>query len=169
MTAWMSAFVIVIIGQRLLELSIAKRNEKWMKDRGGMEQGKKHYKWFILLHVLFFLVTVLEAGANNPEERQLNYFLFLIFIAVQVGRIWCIYTLGKFWNTKIIVLPRVTPIKKGPYKYMKHPNYLIVLIELFVIPMLLGAYFSAILFPLAHLGLLKLRIPSEEKALTKAT
>lgn len=168
MTIWMSVLIGVIICQRLVELYIAKRNEKWMKARGGIERGKKHYKWFIVLHVLFFLSIIAEVSAN-PAPRQLNYFLFIIFIATQMGRIWCIYTLGRFWNTKIIVLPRVSLIKKGPYKYMKHPNYLIVLIELFVIPLLLGAYFSAILFPMLHLGLLRLRVPQEDRALTKAT
>ncbi|MEN1969394.1 isoprenylcysteine carboxylmethyltransferase family protein [Lentibacillus sp. N15] len=168
MTLWMGILVGAIICQRFVELYIAKRNEKWMIERGGIEQGKKHYKWFIMLHVLFFLAVIVEATAN-PAERQLNYFLFAVFIATQIGRVWCIHTLGKFWNTKIIVLPRVALIKKGPYKYMKHPNYLIVLIELFVIPLLLGAYFSAILFPMLHLGLLRLRIPREERALTKAT
>ncbi|MBT2214219.1 hypothetical protein KK120_00035 [Virgibacillus dakarensis] len=169
MTTWMGLLIGVIICQRLAELFIAKSNEKWMKARGGIEKGKKHYKWFIMLHVLFFLAVIFEASVNDTAERQLNYFLFTIFIAAQLGRFWCIHTLGRFWNTKIIVLPGVSLIKKGPYKYMKHPNYLIVLVELFVIPLLVGAYFTAILFPLLHLGLLKLRIPNEERALTKAT
>src|SRR5699024_3031448 len=152
---------------RLLELTIAKRNEKWMKERGGVEKGKRYYKWFIILHVMFIMITVLEAGTHNPEDQRLNCFLFMLFLVMQIGRIWCIYTLGKFWNTKIIVLPKVVPIKKGPYKYIRHPNYLIVLAELFLIPLLLGAYLSAILFPIVHLGLLKWCIPSGKKTLTK--
>lgn len=169
MTVWMGFLIGVIICQRLVELAIARRNEKWMKDRGGIEKGKKHYKWFIVLHSLFFLSIIWEVAWSDTAGRQLNYFLFMIFIVTQIGRIWCIHTLGRFWNTKIIVLPGVALIKKGPYKYIKHPNYLIVLIELFVIPLLFGAYFTAFLFPLLHLGLLRLRIPREEKALTKAT
>ncbi|WP_106497447.1 isoprenylcysteine carboxyl methyltransferase family protein [Lentibacillus sp. Marseille-P4043] len=169
MTTWMIFLLGAIVCQRLLELMIAKRNEKWMKERGGIEKGKKHYKWFIILHSLFFFTIVFEVELSDIAGKQLNYFLFLIFIATQIGRVWCIRTLGKFWNTKIIVLPGVSLIKKGPYKYIKHPNYLIVLIELFIIPLMLGAYFTAVLFPLLHLGLLRLRIPREEKALTRAT
>ncbi len=80
-------------------------------------------------------------------------------------RVWCIVSLGKFWNTKIIVLPKVVMIKKGPYKYMKHPNYLIVFVELFTIPAMFGAYITAILFPILHLLLLTIRIPAEDRAL----
>ncbi|WP_188453903.1 isoprenylcysteine carboxyl methyltransferase family protein [Virgibacillus oceani] len=169
MTTWMWILLGVIICQRLVELIIAKRNEQWMKDRGGIEKGEKHYKWFVILHIMFFLSIVFEVQTQTDSDRQLNYFLFSIFLAAQLGRVWCIQTLGKFWNTKIIVLPGVSIIKKGPYKYIKHPNYLIVLVELFVIPLIYGAYITAVLFPLLHLGLLRIRVPREEKALTKAT
>lgn len=169
MTTWMWILLCAIICQRLMELVIAKRNEIWMKERGGVEKGKKHYKWFVIMHVLFFISIIGESQLANAVDRQLNYFLFAIFVLAQTGRIWCIHTLGRFWNTKIIVLPGVSLIKQGPYKYMKHPNYFIVLVELFVIPLIFGAEFTAIVFPLLHLGLLKLRIPHEEKALSKVT
>ncbi|MUK87310.1 hypothetical protein GMD78_02695 [Ornithinibacillus sp. L9] len=169
MTTWMWILIFFIICQRLVELLIAKSNEKWMKDRGGIEKGEEHYKWFIYLHCLFFLSVMVEVMINGKPNHQLNYAFFFIFIAAQLCRIWCIYTLGRFWNTKIIVLPRVALIKKGPYKYVKHPNYIIVAVELFIIPMLFGAYISAFIFPVLHILLLKIRIPSEEKALAKAT
>lgn len=162
-------FIIVVIAQRLIELNIAKRNEKWMKDRGGIERGEKHYKWFIWLHSIFFLSMIFEAALGESLNTGINYVLFTVFLLTQVGRIWCIQTLGKFWNTKVIVLPGVSLIKKGPYKYVKHPNYIIVGIELFVIPFLVGAQITAFLFPILHILLLKVRIPREEKALTKAT
>ncbi|WP_342028664.1 isoprenylcysteine carboxyl methyltransferase family protein [Oceanobacillus limi] len=161
--------IFFIICQRLVELVIAKRNERWMKARGGIEKGEAHYKWFIYLHILFFLSILIEVLIQDRSYHQLNYLFFFIFVLAQLGRIWCIHTLGRFWNTKIIVLPRVALIKKGPYKYVKHPNYVIVAVELFIIPMLFGAYLSAVTFPLLHILLLKIRIPSEEKALAKAT
>lgn len=168
MTTWMWLFIIAVIAQRLIELNIAKRNERWMKDRGGIEKGVKHYKWFIWLHSIFFLSMIFEAVLNE-RNIGINYVLITIFLLTQLGRLWCIHTLGKFWNTKVIVLPGVSLIKKGPYKYVKHPNYIIVAIELFVIPFLVGAYVTAFVFPLLHVLLLKIRIPREEKALTKAT
>lgn len=169
MTTWMWLFIIAVIAQRFIELYIAKRNEMWMKSRGGMEKGAKHYKLFILLHCLFFLSMILEATLDDHHLTGINYFLLSIFFLTQIVRIWCIQTLGKFWNTKVIVLPGVSLIKKGPYKYVKHPNYIIVAVELFVIPFLVGANITAVVFPILHVLLLRVRIPREEKALRKAT
>lgn len=167
MAQWMWILIGIIIGQRLVELIIAKNNEKWMKERGGIEAGSEHYRWFIYLHTLFFLSILIESNIQqNSTMISFNYVYFLVFLAAQLARIWCIYSLGRFWNTKIIVLPRVALIKKGPYKYVKHPNYIIVAVELFIIPMLFEAYITAIVFPIFHIMLLRVRIPAEEKALT---
>lgn len=155
--------------QRLVELKIAKNNEKWMKSRGGIEKGRQHYKWFVLLHVCFFGSIIVETSVINNEVFSINYVLLFIFLTAQAGRFWCIQSLGRFWNTKVIVLPGVIHLKKGPYKYVKHPNYIIVAAELFVIPLFVGAVMTAILYPILHLLLLRVRIPEEEKALTKPT
>lgn len=159
--------ILFIIGQRFMELVIAKRNEEWMKQRGGLEIGQKHYKWFIILHTLFFLTLIFEVMAKR-EPITINYLLLVMFFLTQLARVWCIYTLGKFWNTKIIILPKVAPIKKGPYRYVKHPNYIIVGIELFIIPLLFGAVWTALIFPFMHILLLCIRIPQENAALAKA-
>ncbi len=166
MAMWMWVLILFIIFQRLFEMKIAKRNERWMLARGGIKVGEAHYKWFLMLHTLFFISIMLEAGLYREETFSLNMILLAVFISAQLARIWCIASLGRFWNTKIIVLPRVALIRKGPYKYVKHPNYIIVAIELFIIPLLFGAYLTAILFPLLHLLLLKIRIPLEERALS---
>src|SRR5699024_9787181 len=103
---------------RLVELWIATNNERWMKARGGIEVGENHYKWFIILHLLFFISMLIEykikLGAYNGEIPFYNL-LFVRFLLAQLGRVWCIYSLGRFWNTKIIVLPKVALIRKGPY------------------------------------------------------
>lgn len=165
MAMWMWVVIFFIICQRLTELAIAKSNEKWMKARGGIETGNEHYKWFILLHCLFFLGIIAESLYRNQSSLAPNMLLLSLFLVTQLVRVWCIQTLGRFWNTKIIVLPRVALIKKGPYKYVKHPNYIIVAVELFLIPFLFGAYYAAMIFPILHILLLKIRIPQEEKAL----
>lgn len=170
MTLWMWILITLIISQRLIELKIARDNEEWMKSRGGIEKGAEHYKWFIILHIAFFVSILAEVfSTSDTSHHSLNIYLLMIFFLTQLGRIWCIYTLGKFWNTKIIVIPGVSLIRKGPYKYMKHPNYVIVGIELFIVPMLFGAYITAVVFPILHILLLRIRIPSEDKALTKAS
>src|SRR5699024_7888527 len=84
---------------------------------------------------------------------------------VQLCRVWCMLSLGRFLNTKIIVLPSVAVIKTGPYKYMKHPNYVIVFAELFLLPVMFGALWTASLFPLLLMSFLSVRIPLEDKAL----
>ena|SRR5699024_1336526 len=162
--------VFFIIAQRLFELYIANKNEQWMRARGGFEIGSEHYKLFILLHVSFFISLLIETHSKYAiGEISFNIYFFLVFLLAQIGRMWCIVSLGRFWNTKIIVLPKVIHIKKGPYKYIKHPNYVIVFIELLVIPSMFGAYWTAIIFPILHLALLSVRIPSEERALGRRT
>ncbi|RFA37279.1 hypothetical protein CAI16_02040 [Virgibacillus dokdonensis] len=163
MPIFMWVILSVIIIQRLVELVIARSNEQWMKQRGAIEKGKQHYKWFIIVHTLFFLSLIAEI-IFRQQSISFNYVLFTAFIITQIGRIWCIATLGRFWNTKIIIAPQFDVIKRGPYKYVKHPNYIIVGIELFVIPSLFGAWFTAIVFPILHALLLYVRIPVEEKA-----
>jgi|SRR5690625_2619581 len=154
------------VAQRLAELYIANRNEQWMRARGGIEIGNDHYKWFVFLHILFFVFLISEVNFLYMESIVVfNIYFFIVFLIAQIGRVWCIISLGKFWNTKIIILPKVILIKKGPYKYVKHPNYIIVLIELLSIPSMFGAYKTAILFSVLHLILLSVRIPLEDRAL----
>lgn len=167
MNLWLWILFVFIICQRIVELFIAKNNERWMKARGGIERFPNHHKWFIIVHTSFFLAILIEVYVRNEVIISLNYFLFCLFIATQIGRIWCIQSLGRFWNTKIIVLPGVSLIRKGPYKYVKHPNYIIVGLELLIVPLLFKAYITAFVFPILHLILLSIRIPSEEKALNK--
>ncbi|WP_067725530.1 isoprenylcysteine carboxyl methyltransferase family protein [Oceanobacillus damuensis] len=165
MTLYMWVLFIIIIFQRLIELVIARRNEKWMKERGAIEREADHYKWFIIIHVLFFIFILTETFWRDNSTLPLNYTLLIFFILTQLGRVWCIASLGKFWNTKIIILPGEQLVSKGPYKYVKHPNYIIVGLELFIIPLLFGAIITAVIFPLLHILLLTVRIPAEERAL----
>lgn len=161
-----------IILQRLVELFIAAKNERWMKANGGIEVGQEHYKWFICLHFLFFISLIAEMNITAIKLKGVVPFyilFFLIFVIAQIARGWCIFSLGKFWNTKIIVIPKLALIRKGPYKYVKHPNYIIVLIELIVIPLMFGLYVTALLFPFFHLLLLTIRIPKEDAALGRST
>jgi|SRR5690625_299877 len=160
------SFICFVIIQRLIELVIARRNEKWMKNRGAVEVASDHYKWFICLHSLFLLAIIFEVYWQSLHNSfSVNWIFLFIFICTQVARVWCILSLGKFWNTKIIVLQNVILMKRGPYRWLRHPNYIIVLIELIVIPMMFHAYFSAVIFPTLHILLLMIRIPEEEKAL----
>ncbi|MGX9135650.1 isoprenylcysteine carboxyl methyltransferase family protein [Rummeliibacillus sp. JY-2-4R] len=148
-------------------MRIAKANERYMKERGAIEFGQSHYPFIVLLHVCFLLSLLLEHTFKQTSLSPLWISLICFFIVLQMGRIWAIKSLGHFWNTKIIVLPDAKLVKKGPYKWLPHPNYLIVALEIAVIPLIFQAYYTAIVFTILNLIMMLIRIPAEEKALQK--
>lgn len=163
------AFILVLAVQRIFELMIARRNEQWMLKRGAREFGQRHYRFIVLIHTLFFAIYFFEVIAGKRELSRAWPVLLSLFALTQLVRIWAITSLGKYWNTKIIVLPGAAIVKKGPYRIMRHPNYLVVLLEFLIIPCIFEAYFTAVLFTLLNLLILTVRIPAEEKALKAVT
>lgn len=161
--------IAIVIMQRLVELFLAKRNEKWMLRQGAFEAGARHYPLMVMMHAAFFLSLLLEVSLVYRALSSFWPVLLALFLIVQVARIWCLTSLGKFWNTKILILPGASVVRKGPYQFIRHPNYLIVTIELLVLPLLFNAYFTAIVFSLLNIWMLSIRIPTEEKALKEAT
>lgn len=161
-------FVIVftlICIQRLVELRIAKRNEQYMKQRGAIEFGQSHYPFIVALHILFLCSLLLEYLVKSPSLNVLWVLLLTLFFLLQISRIWVIKSLGHFWNSKIIVLPNANLVKKGPYKWISHPNYVIVALEILVIPLIFQAYFTAVIFTILNMVMMLVRIPAEEAAL----
>ncbi|KAB7705665.1 hypothetical protein F9802_13915 [Bacillus aerolatus] len=165
MTFFYILFVFVV-AQRLLEVVYARFNEKRMKEQGAVEAGADHYKWIVLLHVFFFLSLLAEVLYFGTSTAR-GWSLFLsIFLIAQVLRVWTLSSLGKFWNTKIIVLPGATKVSRGPYRWIPHPNYIVVAMEIAALPLIFGAWRTALFFSIANaLLLLLVRIPAEEKAL----
>lgn len=161
--------IFLVIAQRLTEVFIAKRNEKWMLSQGAYEVGTSHYPYMIALHSSFFLFLIVEVVTNNSSLSPLFPLFFILFIAVQALRIWCLRSLGPFWNTKIIILPGAEVVKKGPYVYFRHPNYAVVCLEIVLLPLMFQAYFTAFCFTLLNITMLSVRIPIEEKALRETT
>jgi methyltransferase len=158
-----------IVLQRMVELRIAKSNEKWMKKQGATEFGVSHYHYMVLMHVLFFVCLITEKVYWHHGLSHLWPILLSIFFVAQVIRIWVIASLGRYWNTKIIVLRDALVIKKGPYRFIKHPNYFVVAIELLVLPLLFNLYITASLFTVLNAFILMIRIPEEERALKELT
>lgn len=157
--------VSFVISQRLIELGVAKHNERNMLAHGAYEVGSSHYRWMIMLHMSFFISLIAEVSIGRLELSPLFVPLFIAFLFVQTLRIWCLLSLGSFWNTKIIVLPGTHIVKKGPYKFFKHPNYAVVVIEILLLPLMFQAYFTTCVFTLLNLVMLSVRIPLEEHAL----
>ncbi|ANC77731.1 isoprenylcysteine carboxyl methyltransferase [Fictibacillus phosphorivorans] len=166
---WFLLFWCFLIVQRLAEVRIAKSNEKKLLSKGAVEAGKDHYKWMVSMHVAFFVVFFLEVFVFNAQPPSWWIVPFVLFLMAQVIRVWAISSLGEFWNTKIILLPGANVVAKGPYRFMRHPNYTIVSLELLVMPLIFGAYFTAVLFTILNIFMLRVRIPAEEKALMELT
>jgi methyltransferase len=161
--------IAIVIIQRLVELIIAKRNEKWMRSQGAFEAGAVHYPIMVTMHIAFFISLLIEVLVINKPLSPFWIPLLSIFLIAQIARVWCLTSLGKFWNTKIIILPGADVVKKGPYKFIRHPNYVIVATELLVLPLIFSAYFTAIVFSLLNLWMLSVRIPVEERELIEVT
>ncbi|MCT8137168.1 isoprenylcysteine carboxyl methyltransferase family protein [Anaerobacillus sp. CMMVII] len=162
-------FIFFVISQRIIELFIAKRNAIWIIKKGGYEVGREHYKFIVILHALFFISLLTEVTLNKPSFANWVIIPFIIFLFAQFGRVWALTSLGPFWNTRIMVLPGAKVIAKGPYRFMRHPNYFIVITEIALLPLIFQAYWTALIFTLCNALILSVRIKAEEQALQEAT
>jgi methyltransferase len=153
--------VALVALQRLGELAYAARNTKALLTRGGVEHGRRHYPVFILLHAGWLLAIVLAV----PPETPIAWLPLGLFVVMQALRLWVIATLGPYWTTRIVSLPEAPLVRGGPYRYLRHPNYVIVTGEIALLPLAFGAWRIAVVFSLLNLGLLAWRIRVEERAL----
>lgn len=159
-----------LFAQRVTELLIARRNEKWMKDQGAYEVGAEHYKWIVAVHTGFFISLFVEVKLFEAQPASWWLIPFVFFAGAQILRFWALFSLGRYWNTKIIVLPGANVVESGPYRFLRHPNYVIVAVEIFMIPLVFQAYVTAVIFSVANaVVLLRVRIPAEEQALKNVT
>ena len=168
-TGLLVVLALVIAGERVLELRLAARNRSLMLSRGAEESGQAHYRWVVLLHSAWFIAWLVEAFARGPQLQLLWPFWLAVFLLAEVLRYWCITTLGIHWNTRILVIPGAPPVRSGPYRFLRHPNYLAVVVDLAAVPIIFNAWITAIVFTVLNLALLLLvRIPAEERALEQA-
>ena len=158
----------ILMVQRVSELLIARRNEIHMKANGAMEFDKIGYRVIVLMHIGFFISLVLEYILLYGKLNKFWIPLLILFILAQFLRYWAIGTLGRYWNTKILVIPQTMPINRGPYKYVKHPNYIVVITEIAVIPLIFSCYLTAVVFSILNILVLRRRVKIEEKALSGA-
>ncbi len=152
-------FMAFFILQRISELFVAQKNEKWLRANGAVEYGQKHYPFIVMLHVFFILSLIIEHSQRT--EVRLDVVFLILFLMLLSTKIWVIAALGKFWNTKIFRIPNTQSVKKGPYKFIKHPNYIIVVCEFIVVPLVFHLYYTAIIFSLLNAIMLRIRIRGE--------
>lgn len=155
---WITALVAL---QRLAELWWANRNTKRLLARGGREVGQGHYGVMVFLHVGWLAMVVLTTHPDAP----VNWMLLGLYVMLQVGRLWVITSLGEYWTTRIITLDEAPLVRKGPYRFLKHPNYWIVAAEIAVLPLAFGNWAVALVFSVLNAWMLVHRIRIEQAAL----
>lgn len=154
-------FIAFLILQRLSELYISRRNERWLLLHGGVQYGQRHYPYMIALHTLFIIALIAEFILR--EQPPLNPVFLLLFLIGVTFKYWVIGALGRCWTTKIYRIPGTKPVKKGPYRFFKHPNYAEVVFEIAVIPLIFHLYVTTIVFSVLNGWMLWVRIKIENE------
>jgi methyltransferase len=151
--------------QRLLELGLSRRHERVLRARGAVERGRGHYHLLVGLHVLWLLSTLTEGLLRGPSIPAWWPVPLALFLLAQLLRYWAILSLGEFWNTRVLVVPGTTLVGHGPYRYLSHPNYVVVVVEIATFPLIFGAWITALVFSALNAALLFVRIRTENRAL----
>ena len=159
------AFLVFYAVQRIGELIVSTRNSRRLLARGAREHGRGHFPMIIVLHTLFPLALAAEVFALDARSGALTPLWVALFVAAQGLRWASMRALGDRWSTRVLVLPGVPLVRHGPYRWLRHPNYLAVVIELLAAPLMFGAWRTAAAFSAANLLALLVRIRCEERAL----
>ena len=159
--------VTLVAAQRLLELVLARRNERRARARGAVERGRGHYPFIVALHTLWLVSTLVEGILRGPELPVFWPVPLALFLLVQPLRYWALFSLGESWNTKILVVPGARPVRRGPYRYLNHPNYVVVVVEILSFPLIFGAWVTALVFTVLNAAVLYVRIREENRALAE--
>ena len=154
--------------ERLAELVLAQRNLAWSRARGGIEIGAGHYPVMVALHLALLVGCVVEVAVfQRPFIPALGWSMLALVIAAQGLRWWCITTLGRQWNTRVVVIPGAARVEGGPYRWFSHPNYVAVAIEGFALPLVHSAWVTALAFTTLNAALLSTRVSVENSALAR--
>ena len=166
---WYTLLVLAVGAERVAELVVARRNAAWTRSRAGVEHGRGHYPVMVALHTALLGCCLLEpALAHRPFVPALAWPMLALTVLAQGLRWWCIGTLGPYWNTRVIVVPGARLVGAGPYRYLRHPNYVAVVVEIAALPLVHSAWLTATAFTLADALLLTVRVRCENAALTLA-
>jgi methyltransferase len=152
--------------ERGLELVLSARNARLARSRGGVETGRGHYPVMAVFHGALLVACALEVVLlHRPFPGAVGWVSLGVVLAAQALRYWAIATLGWRWNTRIVVVPGSAPVTGGPYRFVRHPNYVAVIAEMLALPLVHGAWLTALVFSAGNAWLLRVRIRAEEHAL----
>lgn len=161
MRGWGYLVLALVALQRVAELIYAQRNTRRLTAKGAVEEGRTHYPLIVALHI-GWLASI---AVFLPEAVVLDPIWLTVFCLLQAVRIWVIRSLGPYWTTRIITLPDAPLVRKGPYRFLRHPNYAVVAGEIAVLPLVFGEWRIALIFSILNAGVLVLRIRTEDRAL----
>ena len=150
-----------VVLARLAELALARRNERRLRARGAVEFGAGHYPLFFLLHGAWLLAVALLADRNAPPV----WGWLAVYGALQAARVWTLASLGAYWTTRVLTLPAEPLVRRGPYRWLRHPNYLVVAAEIAALPLAFRLWTVALVFSVLNAMLLAWRLRIEEEAL----
>jgi methyltransferase len=165
---WYALLVVLVAVERLAELVVARRNARWSLSRGGVIAGRGHYPWMVALHTGLLIGCLLEVWlAGRPFIPALGWPMFVLVLAAQGLRWWCVATLGRQWNTEVIVVPGLPLVTRGPYRlpWLRHPNYVAVAVEGAALPLVHTAWLTAVVFTVLNAALMVVRIRCEESVM----
>ncbi|MCV7196143.1 isoprenylcysteine carboxyl methyltransferase family protein [Mycobacterium angelicum] len=158
--------ILAVALERLVELVIAQRNARWSFAQGAKEFGRRHYGVMVVLHSALLVGCVAETWAlHRPFLPWLGWPMVGVLALSQGLRWWCVGSLGRRWNTRVIVLPHAPLVQRGPYRFLHHPNYVAVVAEGFALPLVHTAWLTALIFTVANAMLLTVRLRVENSAL----
>jgi methyltransferase len=163
---WYYLFILAVGVERLIELVVSRRNAAWSIAQGGKEFGRGHYPVMTAMHTLLLISCVVEVWAlHRPFIPWLGWPMLGVVVLSTITRWWCATVLGKHWNPRVIVIPGAPLVRRGPYRWMHHPNYTAVVAEVAALPLMHSAWLTAIVFTAANALVLRVRIKTESRAL----
>lgn len=169
-TRWLFlALIVAVAAERLVEMILTRRNAARLRARGGHPVGDEHFPWMVLLHVGLLIAAPVEVFAlDRPFVPPVGYAALAVVAGTMALRYWVIHTLGDRWTTRIFVVPGEPPVTGGPFRYLRHPNYLAVVLEVAALPLVHCAWWTALVGSVANAAVLWVRIRTEEAALEQA-
>src|SRR5213075_1773243 len=164
----LTLFLALLVAERVFELGWSARNIARLRARGAVERGRGHFPLFVAIHVAYPLMLAWEVLSERAYPGPAWPVWLGLFLAAQALRFWAVASLGERWNVRVWVIPGLAPVRDGPYRFLSHPNYVAVVVELLAGPMIFGAWRTALAIGIANALALAVRIRVEERALAEA-
>jgi methyltransferase len=161
---WGAALLALLTAQRIAELWWASQNERRLFAAGGVEYGRAHLALMVLLHAAWIVGMWVLA-----YDRPVNLFFLALVVLLQIARFWVLISLGRRWTIRIIVVPGERLVARGPYRFLRHPNYAVVTGEIAAVPLAIGLPVYALVFSILNAAVLAIRVPAEDAALAAVT